>query len=599
MLGGMAGAGAALVAGGVPARLARAALTGPVPLPSPADVRRDFQRMVDFGPRLTGTTAHVNFIKWLEQGFVDAGLELLPCDVYQTQRWEAQQVGLEILGGTAAGRHRVAAYYPRSQETPANGVTGPLVYGGALPAPALDPGAGPAGVLAAATAYPGQVSSWAAGLTGTIAGGTAGSILLVDLPAPPAMTTAMFAPLATDYHWTGHSLAEWLTAPYQRTWLIPGVAAPPLSPFQALGAVGVVFILDVSYAALKGTYAPFENAFEPLPAIYVDRDTGASLRAAAAARPDSRLTLTAKRQTVPAPTVTAVLRGESDETIIFNTHTDGEGFVEENGPVAFVLLARHFASLPKAQRLKRTLVFACWPGHMSADLPQGRGWIDAHPDLVHRAAAALTIEHLGCTDWEDTASGYVSTGLPEAFAVWVTRGAMHDLALASVVDIDLPRTVLCRPPAQFGVGLVFQEFGVPQVGAIAGPSYLLTISPNGDMDKLDEALAAKQIAWVADLARRIDPVPAATLRQGDPTLGIGQQSPPAANEDHTKMNCAPPPSSTTSAPVPAAGPGLPDTATDVSVAAVAAAGALGAAAALVGPATICRPCPSGASSNDD
>ena len=79
--------------------------------------------------------------------------------------------------------------------------------------------------------------------------------------------------------------------------------------------------------------------------------------------------------------------------------------------------------------------------------------------------------------------------------------------------------------AQFGVGSPYQTAGVPQIGAIAGPEYLLTISPNGDLDKLDERLAARQIAWLADLTRRIDRVPASTLRQGDPTLGLS--APPA------------------------------------------------------------------------
>jgi hypothetical protein len=214
-----------------------------------------------------------------------------------------------------------------------------------------------------------------------------------------------------------------------------------------------------------------------------------------------------------------VLPGESSEVIIFNTHTDGQGFVEENAGVAFVHLARYFASLPPAKRLRRTLVFAAWPGHMVADLPQTKGWIEAHPDLVGRAAAALTVEHLGCTEWIDTASGYHATGNPELFGVWTTQGKMFELTRACVVDHELPRTALLRPPVQFGVGAAFQEAGVPQIGAIAGPEYLLTVSRKGDIDKLDANLAARQIAWIADLATRLDKIPAAVLREGDPTLG--------------------------------------------------------------------------------
>src|SRR5205807_9132221 len=124
-----------------------------------------------------------------------------------------------------------------------------------------------------------------------------------------------------------------------------------------------------SYAALRGAYLPFTHGFEPLPALYVDRETGRALRARAAARPTTRLTLAASQRRAPTRAITAVLPGRSRETLIFNTHTDGQGFVEENGGVAFVQLARHFAALSAERRLRRTLVFAAWPGHMVADLP--------------------------------------------------------------------------------------------------------------------------------------------------------------------------------------------------------------------------------------
>ena len=255
--------------------------------------------------------------------------------------------------------------------------------------------------------------------------------------------------------------------------------------------------------------------------------------------------------------MTAVLPGQSDEVIIFDTHTDGQGFVEENGGVAFVHLARYFASLPADKRLKRTLVFACWPGHMSNDLPQATGWIDAHEDLIERAAAALTVEHLGCTEWDDSLEqGYHPTGRAEVYAVWTTQGKMFELTRDTVVAHDLPRTALMRPPAQFGVGGPFQAAGVPQIGGLAGPDYLLTISDSGEMDKLDATLAARQIAWLADLATKLDPVPAAELRQGDPTLGLpsftGNIVP--SSETPTEEACGPGPAP--AGPAPAAKPSL-------------------------------------------
>jgi hypothetical protein len=494
-----------------------------VPLPSPQQVRDEFTRMVEFGPRLTASPSHDNYVAWLEQEFEAAGVQLLPCDGYTTDRWLAQDVGLELLDGPAAGPVNVATYYPRSLQTPPRGVTGPLVYGGTVPTLSAS-GTDLAALQAAIERYPSELQSWAQGVAGTLGGGPQGSILLVDLPMPVPLTAAAFLPIATYLNWPGHTVADWAGIDYKRVWIEPGLSIP-LAPFQAMGAAGVVFICDASLHALKGGYLPFTHGFEPLAALYVDRDTGRSLRALAASRPKATLTLTASRKPSPTHAITAVLPGRSNETLIFNTHTDGQGFAEENGGVAFLELARHFASLPPHQRLDRTLVFAAWPGHMVADLPQTQGWIDSHQDLVKRAAAALTVEHLGCSEWIDTLDrGYHRTGEAELFGIWTTQGKMFELTRDTVIAHGIPKAALLRPPAQFGVGGAFQSAGVPQIGAIAGPEYLLTVSPTGDLDKLDEQLAARQIRWLADLARRIDALPAAALRQGDPTLGAGAPS---------------------------------------------------------------------------
>jgi hypothetical protein len=516
-------AGGALLAG--PARAAKRTSVprsggsrAPVPLPSPERVREEITTMVEFGPRLTASDAHAAYVDWLEQEFTDVGLQVLPRDNFTTDRWLAQEVGLQILEGPAAGPVKVATYFPRSQETPPTGVSGPLVYGGTAPAPSIS-FTGTGDLEASLARYPSELASWASGLS-SLTGGEQGSILLVDLPVPVPATTGALLPISSFQYWPGHTLADWATSEFKRLWLVPGLDMP-LAQFQQTGASAVVFILDASYEALAGGYLPFLQSFQPLPALYVDRDTGRALRARAAGRPNTRLTLTATRQPTQTQALTAVLPGASDEVLIFNTHSDGQGFVEENGGVAFLQLARYFASRPASRRLRRTLVFSVWPGHMVADILQPQGWMADHPDLVQRAAAALTVEHLGCTEWNDTVGGgYAPTGLPEAYFVWTTQGKMLELTRDSVVASRLDRTALMRPPAQFGVGGAYQSAGIPQIGAIAGPEYLLTISSNGDLDKLDERLAARQIAWLADLTYRIDPVRASTLRQGDPTLGL-------------------------------------------------------------------------------
>ena len=77
---------ATLAEGSTPAAAAaarRPSHTATIPLPSAAQVRADFQRMVDFGPRYTGTAPHAAFVDWLEQELLRAGF---PCTRASTGR---------------------------------------------------------------------------------------------------------------------------------------------------------------------------------------------------------------------------------------------------------------------------------------------------------------------------------------------------------------------------------------------------------------------------------------------------------------------------------------------------------------------------------
>jgi hypothetical protein len=60
---------------------------------------------------------------------------------------------------------------------------------------------------------------------------------------------------------------------------------------------------------------------------------------------------------------------------------------------------------------------------------------------------------------------------------------------------------------------------VPHVSGIAGPTYLLKVTDNGEMDKFDAELASRQIGFYADVVRRLDSADRTALYRGDPTLG--------------------------------------------------------------------------------
>ncbi len=158
-----------------------------IPLPSPQQVRDQFTRMVEFGPRLTASPQHERYISWLEGEFDKAGLALPYCDGYTTDRWLVERFGLDVLHGPGAGPVKVATYYPRSRQTPEHGITGPLVYGGTAPTLSIS-GTDLAALKDAVGRYPAALESWARGLSGTLQGGTHGSILVVDLPMPVPLT---------------------------------------------------------------------------------------------------------------------------------------------------------------------------------------------------------------------------------------------------------------------------------------------------------------------------------------------------------------------------------------------------------------------------
>src|SRR5258708_10714127 len=122
-----------------------------------------------------------------------------------------------------------------------------------------------------------------------------------------------------------------------------------------------------------------------------------------------------------------------------------------------------------------------WTGTRGGELPQTEGWIDSHTDRVQEAAAAPTVEHIGCSEWIDTLDrGYHATGEAELFGIWTTQGKMFDLTRDTVRAHGIPKAALLRPPSQFGVGAAFQPTGVPQLAAVAAPQYLLTASANRD-----------------------------------------------------------------------------------------------------------------------
>lgn len=509
------GAGSVTLAGGLIGQALGASpalARGVVPLPSAAVFRRDVERMVDFGPRLPGYAAHNAYCDWLEDEFVKAGLELDACDEYFYGRWQLQGYSLDVLDGPSPGPIRVAFPYVRSADTGPRGISAPLSY-------------------AQADAN-GNIQS------GAIA---PGSIAVIDVPVPAKATAASVLAEASYLYWPGHTEQEFANIDFTRIWGGPWTI--DVSQLQQMGARGAVLILTGSYDAVRGSFSPHQAPMStPIPAFTVDRDAGASLRELAKAGRTARMTLNAPVQNSTMRNITAILPGQSEETIICTTHSDGQNAIEENGGVALLALARHFASLPPGQRLTRTLVFSIWSAHMTDPRfqPELDGWLRTHPDLVKRAVAGIAIEHLGCTEWlDDPVIGYHGTGQNELYAIWTTEGPTLALAEPLLARHDLARTALEHGPVVISVGEFFQPAGIPYVAGIAGPNYLVVTSETGEIEKLNFDLASRQVAFFADMVEAFDQADPNQLRTGDPYLGTPTQDKPTQGNQSHMVACGP------------------------------------------------------------
>jgi hypothetical protein len=499
-------------------------------LPTAGDLYRDVKRMVDLGPRLPGNDAHNAFIDWLDRGFQSAGCRMLPRDDFPFTRWLAERWSLELLEGPGRGVVPVSGYQPYSGNTSPSGVVGELAYLGAVPPLALSGNPQDVTTLRAAIArLQSELADWAAAAVAGIPGGVAGRIVLVDAQTLP-LTEKDFAPLTTYAHDPDSSPLD--TPNFKRLALS---LIPPANVFAQAGAAGYIVTLDASAPNAAGTYGPYGSPIHGMPGLLIDRDTGGELRRHAQARPKTRLTLTASVEKSSTPQLVGILPGDgsTDEVMIVNTHTDGQNAFEENGGVALVWLARYFSRLAKGRRLKRSLVFSAVSGHFAGPaLPQTRGFIDRHPDLVSKAAASVTVEHLGASEWVDDARGYHPTGRPDMFVIWHSQTGIAGPVVESMIANDLRHSIALRPAGDYmiAVGTAFNESGVPTVSSIVAPNYMVSWADGGHLDKFLPARAEVEVRWAADLITRLDSIPAAQLAAGDSAvLRSGAACLPGAN----------------------------------------------------------------------
>jgi hypothetical protein len=432
--------------------------------------------MAKLGPKYTGNKAHTTYVEFLASHLQELGLDMAR-EHYTLPRWEARRWEITVTPSSGKSfKAPVTSYFPYSGQTPAAGATGELVYAGHAPAFNLN--------------------------------GLQGKIALVDF--------------STNVRKWSETYKPWGIYPADAQF--PDAYKPArggvndLTPFAKSGAVGVIIAwTDISDANAADQYTPFSRPPQGVPGLYVGRDTGAKLKSLAGSGAKATVVLEAEIfPDTPTDTLLATLPGTtSDEVLIVNTHTDGPNATEENGGVGILALAKYFSKVPKSDR-KRTLVFPLTTGHFAGPwVPSMRGIIQKYPDLIKKAVAALTVEHLGCKEWLDDASfHYKATGENE-WAIAITEAAGPASILVEALQGSGDRRTAVVNPVHggwLGEGGGLARAGVPTIGYIPQPNYLLAGPANGCIEKLSAERLHAEIEVFAKVIHKMDSLSAAELK---------------------------------------------------------------------------------------
>ncbi|HEX3886567.1 MAG TPA: hypothetical protein VHW05_03635 [Phenylobacterium sp.] len=448
-------------------------------LPSADELGRQTIQMNNRGDRFTGTAAHRDHVEYLAKGFQAVGLKVQR-DTGVFTRWLATKWSAKLTSPDGATIDLPAtSYYPYSGVTGPEGVTGELVQ---LPNQTT---------RERQIAAPGDLKGK---LVFIPVDGLASP--LADGSKPPWGFDPKSARFPT------HVSAVWGS-------ITPGM----LGDLKKAGVVGVILgWTNISDAQASGQYSPYGRPIQDLPCIWVGRQSAAKLGAAAGKGAKATVILQAEvTPNVSTDTLWAVLPGQSsDEVLIVESHSDGMNFLEENGSLALLAMAKYFASLPKALR-KRDIVFVI-PNHFArADLIGVPGWIRRHPEILKKTAAWVTVEHLGCREWFDNAAGqYAPSGKDEmSFAITDLKG-VADATLDGAKGGG--RLAVIRGPRVPGEGAAFYRTGIPGLGYFPAPNYLLSFAKNGHIEKFSKTLMHAQIEGLTRAVHKLDRMTAEQIR---------------------------------------------------------------------------------------
>lgn len=450
------------------------------------------ERMNSFGPRLTGSKAHNDFIAYLKGEIQKMGFEIFS-DPFYFDRWEEERSSIQIIEQNGEKTNiPVSSAYPYSGQTGENGITEQLAYVKSLK----------------------DVPT------------AKGKIAVFDvsnvnfIPSEVAFDKRSSFPenVVLEKKYEGPVITSFVHCFY-------GIIS------KLAEAKAVILVWNGLHDdCVKGQYLSFILGYQNVPMLWVNESDGKRVVEAAKSARTANVVLTAKTEkNAFTESFYCILKGKHEkETVIVNTHTDGTNCIEENGPIALLALMKTL----RGKELQRTHIFVFTTGHFrlprfkdirTGSFQSASRWLAMHRELWDgngshfKCVVNLTLEHLGCKEWREIGGEYKYTGKPEVELVYTGNSFVDKLYIDAVKNRKNVRTMTLRGhnALHFGEGQNFFTMGIPEISLVPAPYYLCVISDSAETEKFDAELMAEQTQTFADLIEKIEGIEGKAFGRSD------------------------------------------------------------------------------------
>jgi hypothetical protein len=310
--------------------------------------------------------------------------------------------------------------------------------------------------------------------------------------------------------------------PVDRGYTAEGLLDQDLVAAGQAEAAGLVIGFDFPRDQVRGYYDPHTGTHYRVPGVFVGVDE--ALRLKQLAGTPAGIAVLAHNDRASTRSLIATLPGRSPERIVFDTNTDGNTWVQDNGNAGMLALAGYFSRLPVSCR-PRTIQFVFATGHLNRPT-EGTEFFARDLDADYdkgTVAFAFAMEHLGTREFaavprrNGPGRELKPTGLSE-FAGWFAGSprlagaateaiARHGLDRVAVLPgIDLPDPHRAPPQCSFGgLGTHFHSHLVPATAMISGPWSLW--APSFGAGAVDFARMRNQVLAAGDTVLSLATVP--------------------------------------------------------------------------------------------